>query len=430
MLIYEFGDFGLDVRRRLLLSRADGEPVPLSAAAFDALRVLVERAGTVVDKATLMDAVWPGVHVEDNNLAQSISTIRQALGERPGDHRFIVTVPGLGYQFVGQVTQATGHPSSPEAYQAYLVGWSALMRPNAESLEVGLQSLHDAIALDPRFALAYTRLAHCYMLFNIFGIRPADEVMPKAHAAAETALALDSALAEAHALFGHIRGLYYRDWESADRGLRRALDINPRLAVAHHFQGLWLLANGEIDEALAAVRQAQALEPLGVIFSANIGMILYYGRRYQEAIAQLEATLAMDAGVDHARSFLGRTYLRLGQIDCAIDEFERRRGTTMGSVADLAVAHALAGRRHEALAGLQYLIDALRDRHVSAYDIATVYAALGDWQNALDALERAAEFPCVNLDPAFDALRAEPGFQQLMSRLFGSGIPIRRSRSR
>jgi len=94
------------------------------------------------------------------------------------------------------------------------------------------------------------------------------------------------------------------------------------------------------------------------------------------------------------------------------------------------VAHALAGRRHEALAGLQCLIDASCDSHVSAYDIATVYAALGDWQNALDALERAAEFPLVNLDPAFDALRAEPRFQQLVSRLLGSGIPIRRSRSR
>src|SRR5204863_5004968 len=91
-VVYEFGTFTLDLRRRRLTSPSHGE-VPLPAAAFDTLVYLVERAGELVEKSSLLGAVWPGVHVEENNLAQSISVLRRALGERPSDHRFIVTVP-------------------------------------------------------------------------------------------------------------------------------------------------------------------------------------------------------------------------------------------------------------------------------------------------------------------------------------------------
>src|SRR5437660_7028488 len=86
----------------------------------------------------------------------------------------------------------------------------------------------------------------------------------------------------------------------------------PQSSLVHHYVGLRSCAKGRIDDALAAVRRAQAIEPLAPIFSANIGMIYYYGRRYNEAVAQLQATLAMEPPLDHARSVLGRTYLRLG----------------------------------------------------------------------------------------------------------------------
>jgi Tfp pilus assembly protein PilF len=213
-----------------------------------------------------------------------------------------------------------------------------------------------------------------------------------------------------------VRGLYYRAWSEARRGIERALQINPRLAVAHHYMGLWLLAKGEFDGALASVRRAQAIEPLALIFSANIGMIYYYARRYEDATAQLQATLAMDSNFDHARSFLGRTYLRLGETERAIEEFQRRRGITMGGVADVAAAHALAGYREEALAALQRLREAAAERYVSGYDVATVYAALGDINGALDALEHSSELPFVELDPALDVLRGEPRFQRIAAR--------------
>jgi tetratricopeptide (TPR) repeat protein len=145
--------------------------------------------------------------------------------------------------------------------------------------------------------------------------------------------------------------------------------------MPHHYTELRLLVKGQIDDALASVRRAQEIEPLAAIFSANIGMIYYYGHRYEEAVRQLETTLAMDAGFDHARSYLGRAYLRMGEGQKAIEEFGRRTSITIGSVADLPAAHALMGRGDVAIAELERLLTTARERYVSAYDVATVYAA-------------------------------------------------------
>jgi DNA-binding winged helix-turn-helix (wHTH) protein len=438
--VYEFGDFVLDARRRLLSSRL-GQAIPVSAAAADTLAHLVEHAGELIDKESLLQTVWPGVNVGANSLSQSISTLRRVFGERRSDHRFIVTVPGRGYRFIAKVAvgidardgrhlgltaadrdQLRRHPTrNPDAFQAYVAGWSALTRPDSDTLEIALHALREAIALDPAFALAHTRLAHCYALFGVFAIRAPDAVFPQAHATVLKALELDPELAEAHAHLSHILGLYFFDEEGCDRALQRALQLNPQSSLVQHYVGLRLCAKGEIDGALAAVRRAQALEPLAAILSANIGMINYYGRRYDEAAAQLQATLAMDDDLDHARSVLGRTYLRLGDNERAMHEFKRRRTLTIGSRADVPIAHALAGRRDQASAGLQRLLSGAHLRYVSPYEIATIYAALDDTPVALDWLEQALKLrdPMLHLirvDPAVDALRAEPRFTALAAR--------------
>jgi TolB-like protein/DNA-binding winged helix-turn-helix (wHTH) protein/tetratricopeptide (TPR) repeat protein len=112
--IYEFGDFELDVLRRVLVSRA-GQPVDISGRVIEALVYLVERPGQLVGKKELIDALWPHVVVEDGNLTQTIHTLRRALGERAGEHRYIATVPGRGYRFVAEVRVRTGEPAAPAA---------------------------------------------------------------------------------------------------------------------------------------------------------------------------------------------------------------------------------------------------------------------------------------------------------------------------
>ncbi|MFC4314992.1 winged helix-turn-helix domain-containing protein [Steroidobacter flavus] len=100
---YEFGEFRLDAARRLLLLKNGDRALPLTARAFDTLLYLVEHPGKLLSKAALMSAIWPNVVVEENSLNQNISLLRRVLGERPGEYRFIVTVPGRGYRFVAEV---------------------------------------------------------------------------------------------------------------------------------------------------------------------------------------------------------------------------------------------------------------------------------------------------------------------------------------
>ena len=580
---FQFGGFYLDGRRRLLLSRSDGSTVALPTKSIDLLLYLVERAGEVVEKAALIRAVWPNVHVEENSLSQCISALRRALGEDPSDHQFIVTAPGRGYRFIADVQvvaperPASRRPDTPrgairrsgvtvrslavlpfkplskedgpaslelgmtdalimrigglrnliisplssvrrygapdqdpiaagkelgvdcvldgsiqrsgeqvrvsvrlidvdsgrqlwaarfdqdfsdifaiqdaiaeraaaalveelttddrhrlrrhptdnaQAYQLYITGWSGLTRPSCDSLEKALGYLELSVARDPAFALAHACLADCYAVFAVFGGGMPHDIFPKALAAVTRALALDPELAEAHAELGHIRMVYDLDLYAAEKSLLRALEINLHSAMAHHYMGLLLIARGQLDDALVSIRRAQALEPLALNFNANIGMIHYYSRRYEEAVVQLETTLAMDTGFDHARSLLGRAWLRLGQFDRAIREFRSRSSTTIGSAADLPAALALAGRTANATAEFERLLDPPKGRYVSAFDVATVYAALGMTADTLDWLERAIDqraqpINFLGVDPAFDSLRAEPRFERILKRLEG-----------
>src|SRR6266702_6357226 len=108
--VYEFGDFFLESGQRRLSRRESGgpgggQPLALTAKVFDTLLYLIEHRGETLDKDTLLGAIWPGVIVEENSLAQNISTLRQVLGEPRAENRYIATVPRKGYRFVGEVTE-------------------------------------------------------------------------------------------------------------------------------------------------------------------------------------------------------------------------------------------------------------------------------------------------------------------------------------
>ena len=117
-LIHEFGDFELDPMRRVLTSRTSGRPVDITGRVMDALIYLVERPGQLVEKKALIDAVWPNVVVEEGNLSQTIHTLRRVLGEKAGEHRYIATVPGRGYQFVAKVASRSAVPEIPAATES------------------------------------------------------------------------------------------------------------------------------------------------------------------------------------------------------------------------------------------------------------------------------------------------------------------------
>lgn len=410
--VYGFGDFRLDVATRTLVTRSERHAVRLPNAAIEALVVLVARAGELVSKDDLLKAVWHDVNVEENSLMRCISTLRRGLGDRTSDPRFIATVPGRGYRFIADVDSVTEASHEPFVLQAYVTGFSAMTRPGSRTLEAGLRSLQAAVAREPEFALAHCRLAYCYMLLGVFGIRSPLDVYPRALASARRAIAIDARSFDAEAQVAHLKGLC-GDHAAAEEGLRHTLTKDPANFIAHHLMGLWLLRKGQFEKAMASMRRAQQVQPLAPTASANIGMTYYYARRYEEAIDQMQTTLDMDPTFDHARSYLGRTYLRLGQTDLAMQQFQQRRGATYCSAGDVPSALALGGRRTEALRHLQALLESTS--YVSGYDIASAYAALGDTNAALQWLDRALEMTFIDVDPAFDAIRQNARFHEIVA---------------
>jgi tetratricopeptide (TPR) repeat protein len=208
-----------------------------------------------------------------------------------------------------------------------------------------------------------------------------------------------------------------RDNVAAFKTLTYAVALDPLCFSAYRYLGLNRLSCGAFDEALTALRRAQAIQPLALYVNGNIGMVLYFSGRYEEAVAQLELTLRIDPDFELALVFLGYALLRLGQFERAIAELERAPKTLQGHASYLAVAWALSGRPQAAKAAL---IELLNKPNVPPFDAASIHAALGENEEALNWLERAVEartFAFFAVDPLFHNLHGQPRFQALVERL-------------
>jgi len=563
--VFEFGDFIFDADQRRLVRRASAEAVPLTPKAMDALNYLLNHRQELLDKDTLLQAIWPNVTVEENSLTQTISTLRRVLGEARGQNRYIATIPGRGYKFVAEVAQRAAGPQrtlavlpfrsltpedrneslelgmtetlvtslnalhelsvcplssvirygmlerdaaeagkelgvesvlegslqrqgdrlrvtarlvrasdgrqiwnsrfevdfttlfdvqdaiahrvtealagefggalprrlvkrftqDAEAYQLYSNGRLAWSRFSETGLMQAIDFFREAIARDERYARAYTGLSDCYAALAVFGIRAPLAVFPHAREAVAKALQIDPALAEAHATLGHIKAQYENDWRGAEQAYAQAIKLDPNYTMSYVYRGILSGYMGDIDRGVTELRRAQELEPLWAAPKACVGMLLYYGRRYTTAVAELEQTLAADEGSDHARRFLGRAYLRMNQLERAMTEFRRCRNPTPGSFGDIGQTMALLGHRAEAHAELERLKRLSVEAYVSSYDLATIAMSLGETDEALNLLDRAiAErstlLGWLRLDPAFDLLRGNARFEAMAARL---GLP-------
>jgi TolB-like protein/DNA-binding winged helix-turn-helix (wHTH) protein/Flp pilus assembly protein TadD len=669
MHIYEFGPFRVDSRRRLLLR--EGNQVRLPAKAFEILLVLLEGKGRLVEKDELMRRVWPDSVVEENNLTVNISALRRSLTESPGEHRYVVTVPGRGYQFVADVrqnggeqergreqetlpnqgvdeisdersswngeakphsqssswglgsgpppvaaaeetngtasqtlpvssaeymggetkqhkqgvllilaallattiigsylaysrylagrsksgttsiavlpfTNETGDPNAEylsdgiseslinslsqlpgvkviarsssfkykarevdlqevakalgveailtgrvmqrgenlaisvelvnasdktqmwgeqydrkmsdllatqreiaseiveklkvkvsseeqrsakrytennEAYQLYLKGRFYWNKRTAEALEKSIKYFNQAIDKDPRFALAYAGLADSYVVPA--NRLPPREAMPRAKAAAIRALELDETLAEAHASLGRVFAVYDWDWTSAEKEYKRAIELNPRYAVAHQWYGGYLAVMGRSNEAIAERKLALELEPLNLIINFELGSAFYYTRDYDRAIEQFQKTLELDQNFTPAHDFLPVTYEQKGMYNEAIAEFKKvvaLKVRSESSKASLGHVYAVTGKKSEARALLDELKQDSAQEYVPGTSVALIYAGLGEKDQAFAWLdkgyeERAFQMQWLKIEPRWDSLRSDPRFQDLLQRM-------------
>jgi TolB-like protein/DNA-binding winged helix-turn-helix (wHTH) protein/Flp pilus assembly protein TadD len=313
---------------------------------------------------------------------------------------------------------------SVEAYTLYLKGRYFWNKRNEKGFDDAISCFRAAIELDPSYALAYTGLADCFALEGSmeYGIAPPNDAMPKARAAATRALEIDPELAEAHVSLGLV--LWEYDWkrDDAERELRRAIELSPGYATAHQWLAEMLAEQGREEEAWREIQRAQDLDPLSLPIATDLGLLSYYQRDYERAVAYLRAALAMDPNFHQASLALGLTYLQQGEHAKAIEVLRTADQVVGGSpptIAALGFASALAGRTLEARTLADGLVTASKGHYVPSYYVAGIYLGLGDRNRAFEWFDRACKERCsllgtLKVEPAFDPLRDDPRFAELM----------------
>ncbi|MEY2500933.1 MAG: hypothetical protein QOI07_1267 [Verrucomicrobiota bacterium] len=313
-----------------------------------------------------------------------------------------------------------------EAYQLYLKGRFFWNKRTGADLKTAGEFFERAVAADPTYAGAYAGLAQTYLLIPVFGAgRPLD-FFPKATIAAHRAIDLDETSSEGHTALAMLT-LFNFKFAPSEQEFRRAIELNPNYATAHHWFGNSLLVTlGRFDEAIKEGQRAVELDPLSLIINADLGSTLMIARRYDEAIAQLRKTLVLDGNFAYARWNLGEALYFKGDLGAAIAEYEKAAALDDDPeiLALLGRAYAESGQKEKALKILEKLKAAEQQRFVRNYLYTIIYTGLGDKASAIDYLEKAREggetpdTTWLKVDPLFDPLRNEPRFQQLVAKIF------------
>jgi TolB-like protein/Tfp pilus assembly protein PilF len=317
---------------------------------------------------------------------------------------------------------AAARQVAPEVYESYSKGEFALNRSNSKAeLEAAIPYFEDALKKDPTFAPAYVGLASAYSnLGTVFVGGLPEETRPKVLSAARKALELDPNLAEAHVLLANVLQAQWR-WADAQAEYRRALELNPNSAPAYEGLALWLVCHGRADEAVASAERGRELDPLAVSFE-DLGWTLFQARRYNQAVQELRAALAVRPDNLGALMDLGIVLIANNQPEDAIPVLEKAASISHRSADSLGVlvrAYAHAGRRPDALRVLAELETQKRKGYVPAAAFVHAYLGLGDNEKAFAWLKQAFNeksnmLQYVKVHPYFDPLRSDPRFAELV----------------
>jgi tetratricopeptide (TPR) repeat protein len=319
--------------------------------------------------------------------------------------------------------------SDTTAYELYHKGRSLWEKRSGDNLPKAIAFYEQAIARDPKYALAYAGLANSYVLLPFYFSVPQRDAMAKAREAAMKALQIDPKLAEAHNALGKILNFDDLDLAGAAREFQRAIELQPNNATAHQWYGNGPLDSlGRFEEAIAETKRAVELDPLSPIINTDRAYPLYYARRYDEAMAQSKKTIDLDPAFFYSRQILGMVLQAKGDLPGAIAEFERARQLSGDPLhlALLAVAKTKMGDKNIAQQVLAELDKVNRDRQGLAYDRAIVYLGMGNKEEALRWLEQSyadrdgANLSWINVEPMLDPLHGEPRFEALVQKIVGA----------
>jgi TolB-like protein/tetratricopeptide (TPR) repeat protein len=311
--------------------------------------------------------------------------------------------------------------ANPEAYQLYLKGRYNWSKATPEALSNALRFFRAALDLDPHYALAYVGIADTYTSLDWYGVLSTGESNPHALAAAERAVELDPSLAEAHASLAMARQ-YAWDWQGAENEYRTAIVLNPEYAQAHQWYATFLAFLGRSDDALSEIRRAETLDPVSLSVASQVGLVLFFARRYEQAAVQLEKTLQVENDFVEALFYAAMVHTVRGELAAALAIYRGLPQDNPDFRAMLAYACAVSGASQEARTIVAALIETASERHIALFWVAVAQVGLGDYDSALTSLERACDDPddsLLGIDamPMLDPIRSHPRFVRVLGRM-------------
>jgi DNA-binding winged helix-turn-helix (wHTH) protein/Tfp pilus assembly protein PilF len=319
------------------------------------------------------------------------------------------------------------HSVSADAEQFYLKGRFYWEKRTPEDLNKALDFFTQAIVHDPNYAPAYVGLADSYNLMREYTLMPSSEAYPRALAAAQKAVELDDQYSEAHASLAF--ALFWGNWNvgDAEREFRRAIELNPNNAVAHHWYATYLSTVGRQSEAVQEIERAQALDPASKSIVADKGDLLWAAGRRKEATALLKQLEATEPDFVSPHRYLKVCYFASGDYGLYLEEWRKEatlmRDNTSLKLVDAAEKGFASGGFRGMLRNVRDLQKKLYERGLqSPYSLAETDSLLGNKQEALHYLQTAydkhnEEIVQLETERAFDNLHSEPAYQDLVARL-------------
>jgi TolB-like protein/DNA-binding winged helix-turn-helix (wHTH) protein/Tfp pilus assembly protein PilF len=314
---------------------------------------------------------------------------------------------------------------NPEAHDEYLRGLYYFEKWTPAGTKVARDYFQKAIQKDSNYALAYAGLAATFVFGSDLPLR---EAAPQAREAATKALELDESLGEAHASLGQIR--FSVDWDrvGAEKEFRRAIELNPNYAEAHHMYSHFLLALGRSQESLAESRRFLELDPVSPAANLHLGSHYLIARQYDQAITQELKTLQMDPNYAEAHRQLGDAYWHKAMYGEAVNEYEKELGLLGRKPADIAnlrTAYLKSGWTGYLKADIKRNLQEFEQGQASPVDVAGDYALLGEPDQAFRWLEKGYQtryeyLIYLKAEPAFDGLHSDHRYADLLRRI---GLP-------
>jgi TolB-like protein/Flp pilus assembly protein TadD len=323
-----------------------------------------------------------------------------------------------------QKTVNKRYTENVEAYKFYLHGRFYWNKRKASEIQKAIGFFNQAIALDPTYALAYVGLADCYAIQEQYAGLPGKETYPKAVAAATRALELDNTLAEAHTTLAFASYAMW-NWDKAEQEFKTAFSLNPNYPTAYHWYSIMLHALGRHEEATREIKRAQELDPLSPVIGINVAIANAFEGNYEKAIEGMDAVVAIDSMFSPAYYRKAQPYVKLGKMKQAFAAASKGleiSGRSAEALSIFGYCLGLMGRREEALKVVKELEQRYATQTTSGYNIARVYAGLGEKNGVFKWLEADLENHSGSLiwlsqDSEWDSYRSDSRFSDLLNKI-------------